>query len=87
MAQKRKAVWENYLDQSNSKKLLPDKLILEGIEKLMDVKPHAFNVLNHSVPMIYLLDYTTGKYVFVSSHCDAHLLFFAKKCCKVDWIL
>ena len=79
MAQKRKASWENYLAQSNCKKLLPDKLILEGIEKLMDVKPHAFNVLNHSVPMIYLLDYTTGKYVFVSSHCDAHLLFFAKK--------
>ena len=79
MAQKRKAVWENYLAQSNCKKLLPDKLILEGIEKLMDVKQHAFNVLNHSVPMIYILDYTTGKYAFVSSQCDAHLNFACDK--------
>ena len=79
MAQKKKAAWENYLAQSNGKKLLLDQFKMEEIEKLMDVKQHTFNVLNHSVPMIYLLDYTTGKYVFVSSHCDAHLNFSCDK--------
>jgi hypothetical protein len=79
MANKRKAAWENYLANSNCKNILPDQFKMDGIEKLIDVKQHAFNVLNHSVPMIYLLDYTTGKYVFVSNQCETHLNFFGIK--------
>jgi len=41
-------------------------LEIEGIEKHLHFKKNAFSILNHSAPMTYLLDYTTGKYRFIS---------------------
>ncbi len=79
MAPKKKSAWVDFIRQQGDQKITPGQIKTNGIEKLFDVRHHAFNVLNHSVPMIYLLDYTTGKYVFVSNQCEAHLNFSTKE--------
>ena len=73
MASKKAVTWTNYFEQFNDKKINPELLKIEGIEKLINVQQHVHNILNHSVPLIYLLDYTTSKYAFISNECDKHL--------------
>jgi DNA-binding CsgD family transcriptional regulator len=75
MTHKKAGAWVKYFELSSKKKVNTELFNNVGIEQLIDVRKHAFNILNHSVPMIYLLDYTTGKYVFVSHQCQNHLDF------------
>jgi DNA-binding CsgD family transcriptional regulator len=67
--------WIKYFDEFADKKINTADLSFKSIDSLINVHRHSFNVLHHSVPMIYLLDYTTGKYVFVSRECSTHLDF------------
>jgi DNA-binding CsgD family transcriptional regulator len=89
MALKKTVTWVNYFDQFNKKKINPADLKVEGIEKLVNVQYSTHNILNHSVPMIYLLDYTTGKYIFVSSQCQSLFNFSHSKMMEggVDFII
>ena len=89
MSYKKTGAWINHFEQSSNKKVNTELLKSVGIEQLIDVQKHAFNILNHSVPMVYLLDYTTGKYVFVSKQCETHLNFSITEIMErgVDFVL
>lgn len=71
MAAKKATTWVNYFKELSNKTIVPDTLIISEVKKFTNLNQQAFNILNHSVPMIYLLDYTTCKYAFVSNQCDA----------------
>lgn len=79
MPSKSSVTWVNYLEDLSSKKIPSKQLMIEGIDKIIDVRQDAFNILNHSVPFIYLLDYTTGSYLMVSMQCQVVMNFSNKK--------
>lgn len=79
MALKTTTTWLSYLEDISKKKIVTKQLQVEEIDKFIILQQSAFNILNHSVPMIYLLDYTTGKYILVSNQCQAVFYFSNKK--------
>lgn len=79
MAAKKATTWVNYFDELKEKKITAKQLMIEGIGKFISLQNQAFTVLNHGVPLIYLLDYTTGRYVFFSKQCYAVLNFSVEK--------
>jgi len=89
MASKKAVTWLDYFEQFHDEKISIGQLNTEGIENLINVKQQVHNILNHSVPMIYLLDYTTGKYAFVSKECESHLSFSHTKMMEggVDFVM
>lgn len=79
MPSKSSITWVNYMDDLSKKKIAPRELMIEGIDKVLNIRQHGLNILNHSVPFIYLLDYTCGKYILVSNQCDKIMNFSNKK--------
>ena len=79
MAVKKVTSWVNYFEYLKEKKITSKQLVIEGIGKFISLQNQAFTVLNHSVPLIYLLDYTTGRYVSFSKQCNAVLNFSIEK--------
>ncbi|CAN5136255.1 LuxR C-terminal-related transcriptional regulator [soil metagenome] len=73
MASAKATTWVNYVEQINTGKNNLELSKIEGVEKLLNVQSNHFNILNHSVPLVYLLDYTTGRYLYVSRQCQVHL--------------
>lgn len=67
------------MDEMSNKKVVSETVLLEGYNKIMKMHQHAFSILHHSIPITYLLDYTTGKYLFVSSKCEELLNFSSDK--------
>lgn len=65
--------WLNYIDTLQQRAFSKDELDIEGIEQILDIRQITAPVLNHSIPWIYLLDYTTGKYMIVSDSLQAML--------------
>ncbi len=57
--------WLSHMQSLKHRDFNPEELVVEDLNRLL--QPDAFNPLfYHSVPMMYLLDYTTGKYVTMS---------------------
>ena len=79
MKPKTTGAWTEYINQQTKARFDKPQMQPVDVEKLINVNRLAYNVLNHSVPMVYLLDYTTGNYRFVSNHCEAQLGFSFKK--------
>jgi DNA-binding CsgD family transcriptional regulator len=80
--------WINYFKELNDKNIVPDQMMIREVKKFSSINQQAFNILNHSVPMVYLLDYTTGKYAFVSRQCQALSLPYEKMMAGgVDFVL
>lgn len=44
----------------------PEQLQTEGLERILDINKLTHAVFNHSIPWIYLLDYTSCKYLLIS---------------------
>lgn len=59
--------WLNYMGGLQQRAFSKDELDINGIEQIMNLKQMTLSVFNHSIPWIYLLDYTTGKYTVVSN--------------------
>ena len=66
MANEKQGSWLEYLHNLQSKTFSPEQLKVEGIERMMGINHHFHAVFHHSIPMIYLLDYTSGKYLIMS---------------------
>ena len=49
-----------------NKKLDPQQVNIEGIENMLMFNTSFHSLFFHSIPMIYMLDYTTGKYLLMS---------------------
>lgn len=66
MAANQKTSWFGYLEMIKNKKLDLQQVNIEGIEKMLMFNTSFHSLFFHSIPMIYLLDYTTGKYLLMS---------------------
>ncbi|MES1216060.1 MAG: helix-turn-helix transcriptional regulator [Bacteroidota bacterium] len=58
--------WIDYINTVQQKSFSKEELNVEGIERILNLNQHFHPVFNHSIPWIYLLDYTTGKYLLIS---------------------
>lgn len=63
---KRNTSWTNYVTDIQKRKFLPEELKIEGMEQILNLNQVTHAVFNHSIPWIYLLDYTSGKYMLIS---------------------
>jgi hypothetical protein len=61
-----KQTWLSYIDTMSGKEYHPGQLHVEGIEKMLSLNHHFHSVFYHSIPLLYLADYTTGKYMLMS---------------------
>lgn len=64
---KKSNTWLEYIDQIAAASAEPQQLQVEGFEKLLLLNQSFNSFFYHSIPIIYLLDYTTGKYMFMSN--------------------
>src|ERR1700754_2516881 len=61
-----KNYWLNYIGDLQRQSYAPEQLQTEGLEKILNINDLTNSVFNHSIPWIYLLDYTSGNYLLVS---------------------
>jgi DNA-binding CsgD family transcriptional regulator len=59
--------WINYMGGLQQRTFSKDELFIEGLDQIINIKSVTASVFNHSIPWIYLLDYTTGNYMVVSN--------------------
>ncbi|HEV8506326.1 MAG TPA: helix-turn-helix transcriptional regulator [Chitinophagaceae bacterium] len=64
---KNKTSWLSYMGALQKQSFTPEQLNTEGLEKILNINQVTNAVFNHSIPWIYLLDYTSGKYLLVSN--------------------
>jgi DNA-binding CsgD family transcriptional regulator len=63
---RQKISWSQYVEEIQQQKYLPQQLETEGLEHILNINQVTLAVFNHSIPWIYLLDYTSGKYLLIS---------------------
>lgn len=66
MAIKHPITWINYMNELFGRNVSLDELNIKGIETVLNLNHNFHPIFNHSVPMIYLADYTSGKYLLMS---------------------
>ena len=67
------ATWIDYIKDTEKQTQLSNYTDLSSIQSFIIAREQAHSMLLHSLPMVYLLDYRTGKYLFVSKQCEGHL--------------
>lgn len=65
--------WINYIGGMKQRTFSKNELFIEGLDQIINIKSVTASVFNHSIPWIYLLDYTTGNYIIVSNSITAML--------------
>ncbi|MBS1575111.1 MAG: response regulator transcription factor [Bacteroidetes bacterium] len=58
--------WLDYISTVQQRNFSKEDLNVEGIERILNLNQQFHSVFNYSIPWIYLLDYTTGKYLLIS---------------------
>lgn len=58
--------WLGYINHIKQQTYSKEQLQTEGLERILHLAEISNSVFSHSIPWIYLLDYTTGKYSIVS---------------------
>lgn len=58
--------WLGYIDALKQVNYAPESLTTDGLDRILNINEITQSAFNHSVPWIYLLDYTRGKYLLVS---------------------
>lgn len=66
MASKNKNTWLGYIDKLSQQNFDPQQLNIDGIKNILSLNYGFHSLFSHSIPVIYLLDYTTGKYLRMS---------------------
>jgi DNA-binding CsgD family transcriptional regulator len=64
---KNKISWLEYMSALQQRTFTPEQLNREELKKLLNISYLTHAVFNHSIPWIYLLDYTRGQYLLTSS--------------------
>lgn len=62
----KKISWLGYMDVLQQRSFTSHQLQIEGFERLLNINKTSPLLFSHSIPWIYLLDYTSGKYLMVS---------------------
>jgi DNA-binding CsgD family transcriptional regulator len=78
MAQKPLPTWLEYIDTVSSEISLSAEEKSNFTDRLLSLNKNFLSVFFHSVPMVYLLDYTTGQYLIMSKSAEAILGFNAE---------
>jgi DNA-binding CsgD family transcriptional regulator len=78
MAQQKLTTWLEYIDAVSSEISLTNEEKSNFSDQIISLNKGFLSVFFHSVPMVYLLDYTTGKYLTMSKSAEAILGFNAK---------
>jgi len=65
--------WLNYIGGLQHRAFSKEELNIEGMEQIPDIGQITASVFNHSIPWIYLLDYTSSNYMVVSDSLQAML--------------
>ena len=60
------ASWLNYIEATRNKDFEPEELMVEGKESVLNFNQQFLSVFHHSIPIIYMLDYRSGKYMSMS---------------------
>lgn len=81
MASKNKNSWLGYIDKLSQQNYIPHEVDIPEMEKMFLINSSFNSLFFHSVPMIYLLDYTTGKYLYISKSLQINLGYAAE-----EWI-
>jgi len=76
MAQPKLPTWLEYIDDAASSEIsLTNEEKSNFADHIVSLNKGFLTVFYHSVPMVYLLDYTTGKYITMSKSAEAILGF------------
>jgi len=59
--------WLNYIGGLKMRSFSKEDLHIENLDQILNLKEVTTPVFNHSIPWIYLLDYTSGNYTIVSN--------------------
>src|SRR5258708_18032928 len=63
---KNKTSWLNYMSTLQEQSSSHEQLNTEMLSGMFSINNPAQALFSHSIPWIYLLDYTSGKYLFIS---------------------
>lgn len=66
MPGKNKLTWIKYMDSLFDRNTSLNDLNIEGMERLLNINRYLHPIFHHSIPMIYVADYTTGNYLLMS---------------------
>ncbi|MEO9022179.1 MAG: helix-turn-helix transcriptional regulator [Ginsengibacter sp.] len=66
MASANKTTWLGYIEKLSQQNFGPQKLNIDGVENILSLNYSFHSLFSHSIPMIYLLDYTSGRYLRMS---------------------
>ena len=69
MATPKNTTWLEYMDELQQSDFDPGFLQFEGVEKLLGIADQVHPFFRNIVPTIYMLDYTTGKYIIQTDNC------------------
>lgn len=59
--------WIDYIASLQKRSFSQEELRVDELEQIINIKEITSSVFNHSIPWIYLLDYTTGNYMVISN--------------------
>src|ERR1700744_3707629 len=68
-----KTSWLNYMGGLQERSFSPDQLNLNGLERILNINQSTQAVFNHAIPWLYLLDYTSGRYLMTSKSVEIML--------------
>ena len=66
MAKNKAGSWVDYINTMQCKTFSPEQLKVEGVDRMMNINHHFRGVFHHTIPMLYLVDYSTGRYLTMS---------------------
>ena len=66
MVRNKRGSWLEYMRQMQLQSFSPEQMHVEGLEQMLNINHYFQSVFHHSIPMMYLVDYTAGKYLTVS---------------------
>jgi len=65
--------WLDYIKETREQDIDRAMLKIEGLENFFGFSNNINSIFQHSIPSIYLLDYTTGKYIIFSQNLESTL--------------
>ncbi|GAB3715519.1 hypothetical protein GCM10027592_56160 [Spirosoma flavus] len=65
MKSRKNSTWLGYIEATNNRAFEPEQLHVEGMERILTINQRFHSFFHHSIPAVYLLDYSTGQYMIM----------------------
>lgn len=62
MAKNKTGSWVDYINAMQCRTFPPEQLKIEGVDRMVNVHHQSQGAFHHTIPLVYLMDYTTGSY-------------------------